>query len=114
MRLEEYARSFVDPEKGVPTVEDALAGARDIVAEKISGDRPRSGRELRRLFKDRAVLASKVASGKEEAGQDLPGLFFLLRPRVYRSLPSVPGGGGERLRAFFASRPCPTGIPRSG
>ena len=32
------AAEFVDPEKGVETVEDALQGARDIIAERISDD----------------------------------------------------------------------------
>ena len=32
------AEGYIDPEKGVETVEDALAGARDIIAETISED----------------------------------------------------------------------------
>ena len=35
---EEAAAPFVDPEKGVETVEDALQGASDIIAEEISDD----------------------------------------------------------------------------
>ena len=35
---EELAASFVDPEKGVDTLEDALVGASDIIAEMISDD----------------------------------------------------------------------------
>ena len=37
-RPEEAARDFVNPEKGVETVEDALQGASDIIAEQISDD----------------------------------------------------------------------------
>ena len=37
-RPEEAARDFLDPEKGVDTVADALRGASDIVAEQISDD----------------------------------------------------------------------------
>ena len=36
--LAEYAATFVDAEKEVPTLEDALEGARHIVAEMISED----------------------------------------------------------------------------
>ena len=36
--LEELAAEYVDPEKGVETPEDALAGARDIIAENISDE----------------------------------------------------------------------------
>ena len=35
---EEAAGAFVDPEKGVETAEDALQGASDIIAERISDD----------------------------------------------------------------------------
>ena len=35
---EELAKDYIDPEKGVETVEDALAGASDIIAEIISDD----------------------------------------------------------------------------
>ena len=37
-RPEEAARDYVDPEKGVETVADALQGASDIIAEQISDD----------------------------------------------------------------------------
>ena len=36
--LEEEAKAFLDEEKGVETVEDAIAGACDIIAESISDD----------------------------------------------------------------------------
>ena len=35
---EELAKDYIDPEKGVETLEDALAGASDIIAEMISDD----------------------------------------------------------------------------
>ena len=35
---EEAAGAFIDPEKGVATAEDALQGASDIIAERISDD----------------------------------------------------------------------------
>ena len=34
--IEEIAKKFIDPEKGVETVEDAISGAKDIIAENIS------------------------------------------------------------------------------
>ena len=37
-RPEEAARDYIDPEKGVETVEDALQGASDIIAEQISDE----------------------------------------------------------------------------
>ena len=57
---EELAAEFIDPEKGVETVEEALAGASDIVAEMISDDA-----EIRKLLRDfiwrNAALESTAA-----------------------------------------------------
>ena len=61
------ARSFVDPSGEPPTVEEALAGARDIIAERVSED-AEVRRRMRELFRRSAVLASRVIKGKEEAG----------------------------------------------
>jgi protein Tex len=64
---ETEALAYVDPEKGVPTVEDALAGARDIIAERVSEDA--SARErMREYFATHAILTSRAVKGKEAAG----------------------------------------------
>jgi len=62
---EEVAADFVDPEKGVDTVEDALQGANDIIAEQISDDAD-IRKELRDLYLKRAVLVSKAAAKEPE------------------------------------------------
>ncbi|MBQ5645146.1 MAG: RNA-binding transcriptional accessory protein [Bacteroidaceae bacterium] len=59
------ARSFVCAD--VPTVEDAIAGACDIIAERVSEDEQARG-TIRRLFARNGVLASKVVKGKEGDG----------------------------------------------
>lgn len=51
----------------VPTVDDALAGASDIIAEWISEDE-KARRQLRHLFEKDAVIFSKVIKGKESEG----------------------------------------------
>lgn len=63
------AASFVNPSKGVPMAEDALAGAMDIIAEWISEDAgARSG--MREIFETEGVIRSKAIAGKEaEAGK---------------------------------------------
>ncbi|QTX32291.1 RNA-binding transcriptional accessory protein [Aminithiophilus ramosus] len=63
----EAARAFVDGEKGVADVDEALAGARDIIAETVSED-GRARHALRLLFVRRAEVRSSVAKGKEEEG----------------------------------------------
>ena len=60
---EKLALDYIDPEKGVESVEDALAGAGDILAERISDDAALRKR-LRELTVQQAVLRSKAA--KEE------------------------------------------------
>ncbi|MBF0566706.1 MAG: RNA-binding transcriptional accessory protein [Nitrospirae bacterium] len=61
------AALYVDAEKGVPSSEDALQGARDIIAESISEDQ-KARAQMRNLFNDKATLRSKVVKGKEEDG----------------------------------------------
>ncbi|MBI5074944.1 MAG: RNA-binding transcriptional accessory protein [Nitrospirae bacterium] len=65
MDIEAAATSYLDAEKGVSSVEEALAGSRDIIAEWISED-PRALQWLRELFAAKGILRSKVMSGKEE------------------------------------------------
>ena len=60
------AQSYIDPEKGVETVEDALAGASDIIAEDLSDD-PAIRKSLRELMNRRAVLTSKAADPETDS-----------------------------------------------
>ena len=60
------ARSYVNPELGVETVEDALAGASDIIAEDLSDD-PAIRKSLRQLMNRRAVLTSKAADPENDS-----------------------------------------------
>jgi len=62
---EAEAAKFVDAEKEVPTAADALAGARDIIAERVADDAPLRGR-VRKIYEEEATVSSKVMYGKEE------------------------------------------------
>jgi len=73
------AAEFVDPEKAVEAVEDALAGARDIIAEWINEDQQARDR-IRRLFFSRAVIQSRLASGKEAQGAKYRDYFEWQEP----------------------------------
>ncbi len=65
---------FVNKESGVEHPEDALQGARDIIAEMISEDAvAREG--MRVLFKRSAIIKSRVIRGKEEEGQKFEDYF---------------------------------------
>ncbi len=61
------AARFVDSEKGVGSVEEALAGARDIIAERVSED-PEARSKMRNLFLSQGTLRSKSSSGLEGEG----------------------------------------------
>ena len=61
---EAEAAKYVDGEKGVETVEDALAGASDIIAETVSDDASLRGK-LRSLLGRSGYLASSAASEED-------------------------------------------------
>lgn len=61
------SRAYIDVEKQVNTPEEALAGARDIIAERVAED-SRAREKMRGLFASRGTLQSRVATGKEAEG----------------------------------------------
>ncbi|HEY0176325.1 MAG TPA: Tex-like N-terminal domain-containing protein, partial [Pedobacter sp.] len=64
---EEEAAKYLDTELGVVALEDALAGARDIIAEMIS-ENAEVRTDMRKYFQQKAVIKSTVIKGKEEEG----------------------------------------------
>jgi protein Tex len=68
------ALAFIDEEKGVASVEDALAGARDIIAEWVN-ENENARTTIRSLFGAKATLRSKVVPGKEEEGAKFRDYF---------------------------------------
>jgi uncharacterized protein len=63
----------------VPTVEDALQGARDIIAEWVSEDK-KSRDRVRRHFEKGAQIASKLVKGKEAEAQKYLDYFEWSEP----------------------------------
>ena len=61
----ELAADYIDAEKGVETLEDAIGGAMDIIAENISDDAD-IRRRLRSLFTVAGVLQSRAADSEKE------------------------------------------------
>jgi uncharacterized protein len=59
------AEAFLNDD--VASVEDALAGASDIIAEWVSEDE-KARRQMRHLFEKESVIYSKVVKGKESEG----------------------------------------------
>ena len=61
---ETLAKDYIDPEKGVATVEEALAGASDIIAEMISDD-AEIRKNLRSFIEASGRLESKAATEED-------------------------------------------------
>lgn len=64
---EEKAEAFIDPEKSVNSAGEALAGARDIIAEWVNESLP-AREQVRNLFTREAMISSRPVKGKELEG----------------------------------------------
>ena len=71
------ARTFINKE--VKDEEEALKGARDIIAEQVSEDE-RSRNQLRNQFSRQAIITSKVIKGKEEEAIKYKDYFDFSEP----------------------------------
>lgn len=89
---EEKAEEFIDPEKSVNSVEEALAGARDIIAEWVSEDKTARER-MRTVFTREATIKSKPVKGKE-----LEGILYQNYYDVQENLMRAPS---HRVLAMF-------------
>ncbi|MFO7615005.1 MAG: Tex family protein [Bacteroidales bacterium] len=73
------AASFVNEEKGVNTAEDALAGARDIIAEWINESRI-ARVKMRNLFSREGIITSHVIKGRELDGMNYQNYYEWSEP----------------------------------
>jgi uncharacterized protein len=71
--------TFVNPETGVTTVEEALDGARDIIAEWMSEDAFIRSR-LRAIFHRKAIITATVVKNQEENGSKFRDYFDWQEP----------------------------------
>ncbi len=83
---------YIDPAKEVHTPEDALDGARDIIAEWVS-ENSAVRAKLRQLFNQRSMIHSKVIKKNEERGAKFRDYFDWQESTV-----KVPG---HRMLAMF-------------
>lgn len=73
------AIKFIDAEKGVGSGDDALQGARDIIAEWIN-ENSESREEMRNFFVKKASMSSKVVKGSEKDGAKYRDYFEWSEP----------------------------------
>ncbi len=74
INIDEEATSYISEEKGVKTREEALDGARDIMAEWIN-ENAEAREKIRNLFKQAATIKCRVLKGKEEQGEKFKDYF---------------------------------------
>ena len=67
----EEAKNYIDPEKGVETAEDALAGASDIIAEQISDDA-----DLRKKLRELLLREGKLTSAATTEEDTVYRLYY--------------------------------------
>ena len=66
VEIETFAKQFIDSEKGVETIEEAISGAKDIIAENIS-DNANYRKEIKRYcYKDGIISTESSAKNEEE------------------------------------------------
>ena len=74
MDVDAEAAAFISEEKGVATADEALAGARDIIAEMIN-ENAEARATMRQLFEKKGQFKARVIPGKEEEGQKYKDYF---------------------------------------
>ena len=72
--ISQMAAKYVNPDKGVNTAEEALAGARDIIAERVS-ENAQARNRIRNIFRRSAQLTSKVVKNKEDEADKYESWF---------------------------------------
>lgn len=107
INAETEAEKFISAEKEVNTVAEALAGARDIIAEWVN-ENAEARDKIRSLFKREATIKSKVLKGKEEAGEKFKDYFDWEEPLM--SCPShrllaIRRGESEEVLSIFIAPP---------
>lgn len=66
--VEDIAKPFVVKEKGVESVKDAIAGAEDIIAERVSDD-AELRKKLRRIYLKNGEIVTKLTKTEDDAAK---------------------------------------------
>ena len=105
--VEAEAAKYISEEKGVADVAEALAGARDIIAETINED-AQIRESIRNLYHNKGMLITKVIKDKEEEAAKFADYFDWSEP--VNSAPShrvlaMRRGANEKLLMFRVEVP---------
>ena len=75
INIEDVAKQFIDEEKGVATIEEAIEGAKDIIAENIS-DNPEYRKEIKRYCYKEGIIATESNAKTEEEENKTYQMYF--------------------------------------
>lgn len=70
IEIEEYAQKFINEEKGVNTISEAIDGAKDIIAENIS-DNAQYRKEIKRLCYREGTIETKAQNAEEKTNYEM-------------------------------------------
>ncbi len=79
--LEKTGKQFINEEKGVKNLEEALAGARDIIAEHIN-EHAETRAKMRTVFEKEGKISARVITGKEKEGEKYRDYFEWDEPLI--------------------------------
>ena len=103
--LDQLAQHYINKEKGVNTVEEALAGARDIIAERVN-ENINARNKVRNQFRRSAQLTSKLIKTKEEEAGKFKSWWdwkeYAMRAPSHRILAMFRGAENGLLRVHIA------------
>lgn len=68
--INEIAKEFINPEKGVETIEDAINGAKDIIAETVA-DNAEYRKKMKKLCNREAVVTIKATKEDEKSPYEM-------------------------------------------
>ena len=83
----EEAAKYIDAEKNVPNADTALAGARDILAERVSDDATLRG-QVRKIYEEEATVSSKIMYGKETEADAAKYRDYFEWAEPFKTIPS--------------------------
>lgn len=107
-RPEDYAEEFINDQLEVTTAEEALAGAKDIIAEMISED-AQLRQTLRKHLWNNALISTSLDESKETSDEGKTFLMYKEYSELVRTLPShriLAINRGEKLECLKVKLEC--------
>ena len=83
VNIEDIAKQYIDEEKGVTTIEEAIEGAKDIIAENIS-DNPEYRKEIKKFCYKEGIIATESNAKNEEEENKTYQMYFDFNESIKR------------------------------